>query len=93
MRVFLERAVVTILAVVIATYAGDWLVYRYHVARGAAFDSVLVNQFIAVPLKGGKYEMDYVGSQQTACVRTIFPWAGDDPCWWLRRHTDKGTQP
>jgi hypothetical protein len=93
MRVLLQRTAVVLLAALVAAYAGDWLVYRYHAAHGNAFDSVTVNQFIAVPLKNGKYEIDYVGSQPQACVRTIFPWAGDDPCWWLRRHTDQGTQP
>jgi hypothetical protein len=41
-----------------------------------------------VPLKNGKDQLDYIGSQQVGCVRSIFPWAGDEPCWWVRRHAD-----
>jgi hypothetical protein len=89
--VLLERTAVVLLTALVALYAGDWLVYRYRAAHGTAFDSVTVNQFIAVPLKGGKYELDYVGSQPVGCVRSVFPWAGDEPCWWLRRHADRGT--
>jgi len=88
MRALLERAMIGLVAVMVALYAGDWLVYRYRIAHGMAFDSVKVNQFVAVPLKSGKDEFDYVGSQQVGCVRAMFPWAGDEPCWWVRRHAE-----
>lgn len=90
MRVLLERAAICLLLVLLALCTGDWLVYRIRVAHGRAFDSVQVKQFIAVPLKDGKEEFDYVGSQPMGCVRAIFPWAGDEPCWWVRRHTERG---
>jgi hypothetical protein len=92
-RVILERAAVILLATLIVTFAGDWLVYRYHAAHGSAFDSVKVSQFLAVPLKNGRDELDYIGSQQVGCVRSIFPWAGDEPCWWVRLHADNWTRP
>ena len=91
MRVLLERTVIGLLMAVIAVYAGDWLVYRIRAAHGTAFDSVEVKQFIAVPLKDGKDEFDYTGSAQVPCVRAIFPWAGDNPCWWVRQHADRWT--
>lgn len=90
MRVLLERTAVGLLLALVALCSGDWLVYRIRVAHGNAFDSVKVNQFVAVPLKNGKEELDYVGSQQMGCVRAIFPWAGNEPCWWVRRHTEQG---
>lgn len=92
MRALLERAVIGLVAAAIALYAGDWLIYRYRAAHGTAFDSVKVNQFLAVPLKNGKNEYDYTGSEQVECVRAIFPWAGDEPCWWVRRHAESGTK-
>ncbi len=84
----MERAVIVLMAALAALYAGDWLFYRYRVAHGTAFDAVKVNQFVAVPLKNGKNEYDYTGSQQVDCVRALFPWAGDEPCWWVRRHAE-----
>lgn len=89
MRVLLEQAVMTLAVILAALYGGDWLVYHYRAAHGTAFDSVKVNQFMAVPLKNGKNEYDYTGSEQVECVRALFPWAGDDPCWWVRRHAEK----
>ena len=87
-RVLLERATIVLLVVLAVFYAGDWLIYRYRLAHGTAFRSVKVNQFVAVPLKNGKEEFDYTGSQQVECVRSVFPWAGDEPCWWVQRHTE-----
>ncbi|HSY73668.1 MAG TPA: hypothetical protein VK798_15545 [Alloacidobacterium sp.] len=89
-RAILERTLMGVLIALPALYAGDWLVYRYRLSHKTALDSVTVHQFITVPLKIGRNEYDYVGSQQVPCVRAIFPWAGDDPCWWLRRHTEVG---
>jgi hypothetical protein len=73
-------------------YAGDWLVYRYRVAHGTALDSVQVNQYLSIRLKGEKEEYDYIGPQQVECVRALFPRAGDEPCWWLRRHPEQWTR-
>jgi len=55
--------------------------------RGSAYGSVTVSQFLATPLKGSKEEYDYLGSVDQACVKSIFPHGGDQPCWWLERHT------
>jgi hypothetical protein len=92
MRVILKHAVMVLLSASVALYAGDWLVYRYRVAHGTAFDSVQVSQFLSVPLKGQKEEYDYLGQQQVECVRTLLPWAGADPCWWVRRHAENWTK-
>lgn len=92
MRTLPERAAAVLLVALVGLYAGDWLVYRYRAAHGSVFDSVRVNQFMDVPLKNGKDEFDYTGSQQVGCVRSIFPWAGDEPCWWVRRHTENNVK-
>lgn len=89
MRQLLERVVMGTVITLICLCVGDWLVFRYRAAHGSAFDSVRVDQLIASPLKNGKEEYDYAGAQEMECVRTIFPWAGDKPCWWLRRHTEQ----
>jgi hypothetical protein len=92
MRAILIRAATILLLALVMLYAGDWLVYRYRMAHRTAFDSVQVKQFVAVPLKDKKEEFDYIGPQQVECVRTLFPWAGDDPCWWVRRNAEKWTK-
>jgi hypothetical protein len=70
-------------------YVGDWLVLRWRVARGTAFGSVEVHQFLATSLKGSKTEYDLVGSFQEACSRSIFPQQGKPACWWLQRHSSQ----
>jgi hypothetical protein len=89
MRRIVERVLMGALVAAICLCAGDWLVFRYRMARGSAYDTVRVAQVIASPLKNGKEEYDYAGTQPMECVRTILPWAGDKPCWWLRRHTEQ----
>jgi hypothetical protein len=89
MRALLERALMTLLALLILCYVLDWTVYRYRAAHGTAFSSIKVSQYLATPLKNNKTEFDYTGSQQVNCVRSIFPWAGDDPCWWVQRQADR----
>jgi hypothetical protein len=70
-------------------FVGDWLVLRWRVARGTAFGSVEVHQFLATSLKGSKTEYDLVGSFQEACSRSIFPQQGKPACWWLERHSSQ----
>jgi hypothetical protein len=67
-------------------YAGDWLVWRWHMARGAGYGVVEVHQFLATSLKGNKTEYDMTGTIQEQCSRSIFPQNGNPACWWLARH-------
>jgi hypothetical protein len=85
-RNYLARFAIASLILLALLYAGDWLVLRYRVAHGTAFDSVEVDQFLATPLKGNKAEYDFVGSYQQPCARSIFPQQGKPACWWVRRH-------
>jgi hypothetical protein len=77
------------LVLFVILYVGDWLVLRSRVARGTAFGSVEVHQFLATSLKGSKTEYDLVGTFQEACSRSIFPQQGKPACWWLERHNSQ----
>jgi hypothetical protein len=48
-----------------------------------------VDQYLETPLKGNKAEYDYMGTQPETCSRSLFPQAGNPPCWWLARHTSR----
>jgi DNA mismatch repair protein MutH len=85
----LGRAVTWLIVLVAILYAGDWIVLRMKVARGTAFGSVPVNQFLATPLKGNKVEYDFTGTVLETCSRSIFPQQGNPACWWLQRHTSQ----
>jgi hypothetical protein len=82
-------AAIVLVALLGVLYVGDWLVLRWRLARGTAFGSVEVHQFLATSLKGSKTEYDLVGSFQEACSRSIFPQQGKPACWWLQRHSSQ----
>ncbi len=76
-----------VMVAAIVLWLADWSVFRIRAARGSAFDTVQVQEYLSTSLKGNKEEYDFVGAEQISCVRALFPHAGAQPCWWLRRHT------
>jgi hypothetical protein len=83
----LLRAVQALVAVLVLAYAVDWATLHVRIGHGTAFQTIQVHQFLATPLKGQKEEYDYTGDVPATCSRSLFPQAGNSPCWWLSRHT------
>jgi hypothetical protein len=83
----LEQTAKVVVVAAVLLWLTDWAVFRVRAARGTAFDSVQVEEYLSTALKGNKQEYDYMGTAQVSCARTIFPHAGAPACWWLRRHT------
>jgi hypothetical protein len=83
----LEQTAKFLLVAAIVLWVSDWAMFRVRLARGTAFDSVQVEQYLSTALKGNKQEYDYLGTAQVNCARAIFPHGGSPACWWLRRHT------
>jgi hypothetical protein len=78
------------LALFIELYAGDYLVLRSRIAmRGATAATSTVTVFYAATLKDGNVNIFYDQPETQTCVRTIFPWLGYQPCWYLSRHAIK----
>ena len=75
------------LASVLLVYVADWSLLHIRIHRGTAFGTVQVEQYLATPLKGSKAEFDYMGTTAQSCSNSLFPQAGNPPCWWLQRHT------
>lgn len=88
MKRWLRRTVVALVAAFVAVYGGDWAVFKL---RGSPTAKVTVKRYLAVPLKGNKQEFDYLGSSDVPCSISLFPQAGKNPCWQLRRHPNEGT--
>ncbi|MGA2673417.1 MAG: hypothetical protein ABSE99_09315 [Terracidiphilus sp.] len=88
MKRWLQRIVVVLVAGFLAVYAGDWAIYKL---RGSPRSKVTVNRYLTVPLKGNKQEFDYLGSMDVPCSVSLFPQAGQSPCWRLRRNPNQGT--
>ncbi len=87
LMVWLGRVLVVLAAVFVVIYAGDWAVYKL---RGSPQSKVTVNRYVTIPLKGNKQEFDYLGSMDMPCSVSLFPQAGQAPCWQLRRNPNQG---
>jgi hypothetical protein len=84
---WLLRIVVVLAAAFVAVYAGDWAIYKM---RGSPQSKVTVNRYVTIPLKGNRQELDYLGSGDLPCSVSLFPQAGQSPCWQLRRNPNQG---
>jgi len=85
---WLQRAVIVLAVVFVASYGGDFAVFKL---RGSPQSTVTVNRYLTIPLKGNKQEFDFLGSVDVPCSISLFPQAGQTPCWQLRRHVNQGT--
>ncbi|MGC2286607.1 MAG: hypothetical protein WA542_15230 [Candidatus Acidiferrum sp.] len=59
-----------------------------HPKPGDPFETITALRILAISEKGNKteYTIDQLQPQQTGvCVHSIFPHAGDPPCWYLKR--------
>lgn len=88
MKRILWLALRTLLVAVIVLYLVDWGFLRVRAARGTAYGSVQVNQYLSTTLKGNKAEYDYLGTAAQSCVHAIFKHDALQPCWWVERHKD-----
>jgi hypothetical protein len=79
-------ALLWLLAATLVLWLGDWAVWRVRVLHGGGYDSVQVTQILLTPLKNHRIKADEQSTADQPCARSLFPHAGDDPCWWLRRH-------
>jgi len=51
MRRWIQRVAIVLVAGFVATYLGDWAIYKL---RGSPTSTVSVSRFLTVPLKGNK---------------------------------------
>ena len=84
---WLLRTIVVLAAVFVATYGGDWAIFKL---RGSLTSKVTVNRYLTIPLKGNKQEFDYLGSIDVPCSVSLFPQAGQSACWQLRHNPNQG---
>lgn len=84
---WLANIVLVLCAALFILFAGDYLVLHFRIAAyGVNGATARLTTFAAAPLKDGKFEVYYDQPQMETCVRSIFPWLGDEPCWYLERH-------
>jgi hypothetical protein len=80
----LFRVVTAMAALAVASYGADDAYSRF---SGQPLGKVKVNRYLAIPQKGGKFQFVYDGTEDRTCVNSLFPHKGNQPCWYLRKHT------
>ena len=80
---WLGYGVLSLLGIAAVTYIGDCAAFYL---RGKPTDQVTVSRYLSAPLKGHKTELYFEGTQPMSCARALFPQAGMNPCWYVRRH-------
>jgi hypothetical protein len=79
-------------ALLALTYAADYARIRYKVAaKQNPFGSVKVYRYYAVEEKARKTEYVFDRADTETCVHSLFPQLGYNPCWYVRRHTQRQT--
>jgi len=86
MKRWLKRIAIGLVLASIGAYAADWVVFTL---RGQPTSTVTVTRYQTVPLKGNKIEYDYLGTADVPCSISLFPQAGQPPCWRLRRNPNQ----
>jgi hypothetical protein len=85
---FARGTVLAVVAMLGASYAGDyvWLRYRMNGANaGTALGAVEVRRYWEIPNKSGKFEYSFDPPVMQTCVHSLFPHLGYSPCWYVNR--------
>ena len=89
-RQLLANAALALCVLFVAVFAGDYLLLRYRFAtRGVDAVTAKMVTYDAALLKDNKYSVFSDQPQTETCVKSIFPWLGLNPCWYVRRHSVK----
>jgi len=89
-----KRLFLGLLALLLAAYLVDftWYECRVHLPKlGAASGSVHRVRLLAIASKGNKvqYEVDTVQPEEDLpCAHSLFPQAGNRPCWYVAKHAN-----
>ena len=87
-EVFAKRTFLIAVALLGASYAGDyiWLRCRMNSANaGSALGAVEVRRYWEIPNKSGKFEYSFDPPVMQTCVHSLFPHLGYSPCWYVNR--------
>ena len=83
----LRIALPVLMSLLVIVYAIDDLSVRWHIPPSRQlYSQVMVENYDAVKLKGGKTEYYFDQPQPETCVNSLFPHQDLHPCWYTRRH-------
>lgn len=87
----MKLRILTIAFVLLAiVYLCDDLAVRYRIPRSREpLGAVTIQRYDAISEKNNKTEFDFESPITVACVHSLFPHMGYQPCWYLRRHSEQ----
>jgi hypothetical protein len=86
----IKRIFIGVVLTTAVVYILDYAVLRVRIATNHnPFGTVTVRPYYAVPQKNHKTEFLFDDPQNETCVHSLFPHAGDSPCWYLNGHREK----
>jgi hypothetical protein len=83
------RGLLVLLLIAAIAYPIDFAIWRSRVAAGGGMGQVSVDLYVVGELKGGKEDYYPQGTSMSACSKSLYPQAGNTPCWWLERHREQ----
>jgi hypothetical protein len=84
--------ILLILGTAILTFGVDFGLFRLRVASNRdPYGAVVVSHYYAVLQKNGKTQFIFDPPAPETCVNALYPHAGMQPCWYLRRHPEQRT--
>ena len=87
---FIKRIFIAVVLGSAVIYVIDYAVLRVRITTNHnPFGTVTVRPYYAVPQKNHKTEFLFDDPQAETCVHSLFPHAGDSPCWYLNSHREK----
>lgn len=90
-RKIVNRCLAALLLAIAIVYAVDFVSFHIrmiHPKPADPLETVTATRVLAIDEKGGKteYTIDQLQPEQTGiCAHSLFPHAGDPPCWYLKR--------
>ena len=87
-RMVFLRVVLGLCLTAVLIYVIDAAVLRFRAStnRNAAFGTVTVRGYYAIPRKDKKTDLMFADPRDETCAHSIFSQMGYSPCWYLSRH-------
>ena len=83
MRIF-RKVLLAVASFLVVLYICDDLYARF---RHNPFADVHIDQILAVREKFNKIDYERIDPTTERCVYSLFPHLGNNPCWYVTRHT------
>jgi hypothetical protein len=89
---FALRGLLGLIVLLALIWVGDYVSFHYrlsHKTRDSPLETIRIQRTYAIPHKDGRAEYIFGEPEMVTCARSIFPHAGEAPCWYLQKTAAK----